>query len=190
MSLVHDHHELSRGRKFGSDDLQLLLLALLADAPTHGYELIKLLETRSNGFYRPSPGMVYPSLTYLEEIGYARISAVGNRKSYSLTDEGQAYLAAHRERVEVIWAKLNFLGKKMNLVRNALAADAGEDPRLERSRRPEFLSAFHGLRILLFDRKHVSAEEQLRIAGVLERAAAEIAATSDPDRGDAGGGER
>jgi predicted nucleotidyltransferase/DNA-binding PadR family transcriptional regulator len=127
MSLPHDLDDFSRGRKFGAEDLNLMLTALLADAPSHGYELIKMLDTRSNGFYRPSPGMVYPALTYLEEIGYAGISVAGNRKCYTLTDEGRAFLDANRERVEMLWAKLNFLGKKMNLVRRALAdgGDAG-----------------------------------------------------------------
>ena len=61
-----------RGRKMGSVDLRLVLLTLLAERPSHGYELIKSLEERSGGFYSPSPGMVYPALTWLEEVGYAR----------------------------------------------------------------------------------------------------------------------
>ena len=61
------------GRKLGSADLQLLLLALLAEKPSHGYELIKALEERSSGYYSPSPGMVYPALTYLEELGHASV---------------------------------------------------------------------------------------------------------------------
>ena len=64
---------LQRGRKLGAGDLQLLLLALLAERPSHGYELIQLLDERSKGYYSPSPGMVYPALTYLEEIGHASV---------------------------------------------------------------------------------------------------------------------
>src|SRR5579871_6237691 len=63
------------GRKLSSADLQLLLLALLAEKPSHGYELIKALEERTTGYYSPSPGMVYPALTYLEEIGHASVEA-------------------------------------------------------------------------------------------------------------------
>src|ERR1044072_3839042 len=63
------------GRKLASGDLQLIILALLAEKPHHGYEIIKALEDRSHGFYAPSPGMVYPALTYLEEIGHATIEA-------------------------------------------------------------------------------------------------------------------
>lgn len=79
-----------RGRQFSADDLQLLLLALLAEQPSHGYELIKALDTRSSGFYAPSPGMVYPALTYLEELGYVTVQAEGNRKRYALADAGRA----------------------------------------------------------------------------------------------------
>ncbi len=57
------------GRKLASVDLQLLILALLSDKPRHGYEIIKALDERSKGFYAPSPGMVYPALTYLEKSG-------------------------------------------------------------------------------------------------------------------------
>ena len=67
------------GRKLASVDLQLLILGLLADKPHHGYEIIKALDERSKGFYVPSPGMVYPALTFLEEIGHATIEADGNR---------------------------------------------------------------------------------------------------------------
>ena len=74
------HGHFRTGRKLGSDDLQLVILALLADKPSHGYELIKMLEERSSGFYAPSPGMVYPALTYLEEIGYATVAAEGVKK--------------------------------------------------------------------------------------------------------------
>ncbi len=71
------------GRKLASDDLQLLLLALIADKPSHGYDLIKLLEERSDGYYVPSPGMVYPALTYLEEAGYADRGAGRHQEALS-----------------------------------------------------------------------------------------------------------
>ena len=77
-----------RGRKMGSVDLRLVLLTLLAERPSHGYELIKALEDRSGGFYSPSPGMVYPALTWLEEVGYASVTADGAKKLYHITAEG------------------------------------------------------------------------------------------------------
>ena len=65
------------GRKLNAGDLQLLILALLAEKPSHGYEVIRSLDERSNGYYSPSPGMVYPALTYLEEIGHASVETLG-----------------------------------------------------------------------------------------------------------------
>ena len=89
------------GRKLASVDLQLLILRLLEEKPRHGYEVIKELDERSKGFYVPSPGMVYPALTYLEEIGHATVEAVGTRKLYSITEAGKQHLDAqsqHRRR--------------------------------------------------------------------------------------------
>lgn len=75
------------GRKLSSSDLQLIILALLEESPRHGYEVIKALDERTNGFYAPSPGMVYPALTYLEELGHATVEQEGSKKRYSITDE-------------------------------------------------------------------------------------------------------
>jgi DNA-binding PadR family transcriptional regulator len=88
------------GRKLGSSELQLVILALLAEAPRHGYEIIKTLEETSKGFYSPSPGMVYPALTYLEEVGFATVEAEGSKKLYRITDLGLAQLAAVGDKIE------------------------------------------------------------------------------------------
>ena len=173
--------DFSRGRKFSADDLQVLLVALLAEEPRHGYELIRLLETRSNGFYTPSPGMVYPALTYLEEIGYTTVAAEGNRKRYALTADGRAYLDANRERIEFIWAKLNFFAQKMGMVRRALAGGDGDDEHGGRQPLRAFVEARLKLKDLVMARSHSPPAEQLRIAQVLERAAAEIASVVQPD---------
>src|SRR5258708_40053432 len=80
------------GRKLASGDLQLLILKLLDEKSRYGYEIIKELEERSKGFYVPSPGMVYPALTYLEELGHATVAVDGARKLYSITEAGKARL--------------------------------------------------------------------------------------------------
>ena len=169
-----DDDDFSRGRKFSSDDLQILLLALLADAPRHGYELIKLLEARSNGFYTPSPGMVYPALTYLEELGYTSVETDGNRKRYALTETGRAHLDKNRERVEMIWAKLSFFAQRMGMVRRALAGGDVEEGSAGNRPLKELIEARHKLEHALSARMNASAEEQLRMAKALERATAEI----------------
>src|SRR6266853_2913234 len=84
------------GRKLGSGELQLVILALLEERPRHGYEIIKALEETSKGFYAPSPGMVYPALTYLEEVGYATVEAEGIYNHYPTTEAGVAKLNENR----------------------------------------------------------------------------------------------
>src|ERR1700691_2011926 len=77
------------GRKLASVDLQLLILGLLAEKPSYGYEIIMALAARSRGFYIQSPGMVSPALPYLEEIGRGTVEADGARKLYRITASGQ-----------------------------------------------------------------------------------------------------
>jgi DNA-binding PadR family transcriptional regulator len=160
------------GRKLGSDDLQLLLLALIAEKPSHGYDLIKLLEERSGGYYVPSPGMVYPALTYLEEVGYATVEPEGAKKLYRITEQGRSYLEQNRTTVEALLSQLRRIGSRMGDVRRAFAGDDdegdyGDDNELHQARRE--------LRRVLRDRRHASAEESRRIVEVLRRAAADIA---------------
>ncbi len=91
------------GRVFEQGDLKFVVLQLLEEKPRHGYEIIKELEDRFGGAYSPSPGTVYPTLTMLEDIGYARATTDdGGRKVYSITDEGRAYLAEHSATVDSI----------------------------------------------------------------------------------------
>src|SRR5262244_3442306 len=105
------------GRRLASGDLQLVLLALLAERASHGYELIKALQERSGGFYTPSPGMVYPALTWLEEVGYASVTAEGAKKLYSITETGRAYLKDHQDAANAMLSQLEFIARKMGRVR-------------------------------------------------------------------------
>jgi DNA-binding PadR family transcriptional regulator len=115
------------GRKLGSADLQLLLLALLAEKASHGYELIKALDERSNGYYTPSPGMVYPALTYLEEIGMATVQAEGTKKLYSITEAGLTHIEKNREAVDTMLQQLQWIGRKMDHLRRAMSGEAGAE---------------------------------------------------------------
>jgi len=96
------------GRMLASGDLRLVALYLVEQQPRHGYDLIKAIEEKSHGFYSPSPGIVYPALTFLEEAGYVTSAADGNKKLYTITDEGRTHLADNREAIE---STLDFLGK-------------------------------------------------------------------------------
>ncbi|HEX5659988.1 MAG TPA: PadR family transcriptional regulator [Polyangiales bacterium] len=85
---------------FDSGQLKLVLLSFLRDEPRHGYDLIRAVEANTRGAYAPSPGVVYPTLTLLKEMGLAREGdSDGQRKLYAITPEGQAYLAQHAEQV-------------------------------------------------------------------------------------------
>jgi DNA-binding PadR family transcriptional regulator len=170
-------HSFRAGRKLGGDDLQLLVLALLADKPCHGYEIMKALEERSGGFYSPSPGMVYPALTYLEEIGYASVEAEGAKKLYRITDAGRDHLEQNRRVVDAILAQLAWVGEKMEHVRRAFAGDeAGAEEGGERRRGwgTELNDARRVLKAALAATIDASAEEQRRVADILARAAREI----------------
>ena len=94
------------GRMFEQGDLKLVILRLLEEKPRHGYEIIKELETRSGGAYSPSPGTVYPTLTMLEDLGYARaVPEEGGKKIYEITEEGKKHLAEHSGTVNDVFEK-------------------------------------------------------------------------------------
>ena len=159
------------GRKLASDDLQLLLLAVIAEKPSHGYDLIKLLEERSGGYYVPSPGMIYPALTYLEEAGHATVEQDGTKKLYRISEDGKAHLDANRAAADALLAQLDRIARKMNEVRRAFGGDDdlgddGDSSELRQARRE--------LRRALRERKRHSPEESRRIAEILRRATADI----------------
>lgn len=177
---------LGSGRKLTSSDLQLLVLSMLAERPHHGYEIIKSLADRSNGYYSPSPGMVYPALTYLDEIGRATVEVDGTKKRYSITAEGVGYLEANRAAVDTLLEQLAWIGQRMNQVRRAFSgaveADRSEDfdePQ-RRGRRGEadfsieIRQARRNLKAAMIEKFGTAVGEQRRIAEILERAAREI----------------
>jgi DNA-binding PadR family transcriptional regulator len=165
------------GRKLSSGDLQLLILKLLDEKSRYGYEIIKDLDERSKGFYVPSPGMVYPALTYLEEIGHATVAVDGARKLYSITESGKEHLAKNLATADALFAQFGRVGERMDRVRRALDAEesGGEEPDHERRGSRELHRARRDLKLALADKWHGSREEQQRVAAILLRAAAEIA---------------
>jgi DNA-binding PadR family transcriptional regulator len=168
------------GRKLGSADLQLLLLALLAEKPSHGYELIKALEERSSGYYSPSPGMVYPALTYLEELGHASVEPEGTRKLYRATEAGLKHLADNRAAIDTLLAQLQQIGRRMQKMRRGQRpeSDFGEVPGdgvpPQDDAAPELQVARYDLKLALSGKTDAPRDEQLRIAEILRKAAADI----------------
>jgi DNA-binding PadR family transcriptional regulator len=100
-----------RRRMFDGGELRLVLLKLIADKPRHGYDLIRAIEERTGGAYAPSPGIVYPTLTMLSEMGLIEEQlAEGARKQFAITPEGTAHLAEHDTEVTAMLARLDALG--------------------------------------------------------------------------------
>jgi DNA-binding PadR family transcriptional regulator len=106
-----------RGRRrrtqLGSDDLRLLLLFLIADKPRHGYDLIKAVEQLSDGSYVPSAGVVYPTLTMLQDMGHIEeLPGEGARKTYQVTDEGRAFLEERADEMPELLERLGEMGAR------------------------------------------------------------------------------
>src|SRR5215831_19598870 len=100
---------LRAGRFFDRGDLRYVLLHLIGERPRHGYELITAIEEKFGGMYSPSPGVIYPTLTLLEELGYARPQADtsgGTKKLYEITEAGRGFLAANQPLVDAILARM------------------------------------------------------------------------------------
>jgi len=98
------------GRMLEHGDLRFVILDLIAAKPRHGYEIIKAIEDQVSGAYSPSPGVVYPTLTMLEELGYASVVEENGRKQYTLTPAGQAFLDENRPALQAILERIAAFG--------------------------------------------------------------------------------
>jgi DNA-binding PadR family transcriptional regulator len=95
------------GRIFDHGDLRLVILRLIGGRPRYGYELIKTIEDEVGGAYSPSPGIVYPTLTLLEETGLASVEAdAAGKKLYSITDAGRTSLAESQEALAAVTERI------------------------------------------------------------------------------------
>lgn len=165
-----DPDDLRAGRMLAQGDLRLIALALIEQEPRHGYEIIKLLEEKTSDWYSPSPGIVYPTLTYLEEAGYVTASTEGSKKLYTITEEGRAYLESNRDLVDVVLDRLAALGERVNRWRRTARGereDRGELP-------PLIQAAFDNLRGIVRKRLESDADTEASIAEVLTGAAADL----------------
>lgn len=150
-----------RRRVFDSGELQLVLLKLIADQPRHGYELIRAIEELTGGAYVPSPGVIYPTLTLLQDMGrIEEATAEGPRKPFAVTAEGSAELEAKKQEVEALFARLAELASMRE------RTDGGPVRR-----------AMGNLRTVLLDRlgrDGVQAETMHEVAAILDEAARKI----------------
>lgn len=148
------------GRVFGPGDLRIALLALIAEQPRHGYELIKEIEQRFGGTYAPSPGSVYPTLTLMEELGYvAAAESAGGKRLYTIADGGRAFLEENRAAVDGVMARMALAARAMS---------GGSVPEA-------VVEAMHTVRAAIrFHSAGWSEAETERVRRILEAAAEEI----------------
>jgi DNA-binding PadR family transcriptional regulator len=145
-------------RFFGAGDLRYVILQQIAEKPSHGYEIIKSIQERLGGTYAPSPGVVYPMLTMLEEMGHATVVSDGARKLYTITEEGSKSLAENKAMVDAIFAK-------MERVRSEQGSD--RSPQIER--------AVENFRMALRMKKGPLTTEQVHaITDIIDAAAKQI----------------
>jgi DNA-binding PadR family transcriptional regulator len=161
------------GRMLAQGDLKLLALALIAEQPRHGYELIKLIEEKTSGAYSPSPGVIYPTLTFLEEAGYVTAESEGAKKRYTITEPGRAYLEENRDVADMILDRLAAIGKKLARRRRAWEKHENEAKGV-----PQLVdAALDNLRAATLKRLETEGAEgdaETRIVEILARAAQDI----------------
>ena len=167
------------GKMLADGDLRLIVLALLKDGPRHGYEIIKALEEKSSGVYSPSPGVVYPTLTYLEEVGYATSLAEGSKKVYSITDAGRTHLAENRDVADLAMSGIEKFGKKMAQARAWWEGQRHGDEPAAPDRDipgviPEVNEARRDLKAAIAEKLDASEDQQRRMADIQRRAAEDI----------------
>jgi len=108
--MKHGEHR-PGGRPFDYGELRLVVLTLIHERPRHGYELMKAIEERMAGSYSPSPGVMYPTLSWLEDGGYTIVDTEGaGRKRYRITPDGEAFLAVNRAAIDALFVRLGSPG--------------------------------------------------------------------------------
>jgi DNA-binding PadR family transcriptional regulator len=154
----HLFKDLLKESPFQKGDLKYVILDLLKEKPRYGYEIIRELDERSHGFYAPSPGVVYPTLQMLEEMGHARSIDRDGKKVYEITEEGNNFLSERKDSADEVRSQMkrhwNFKGiAKMAIV----------------------MKDVHGLERLIGHRFRHATEEQIeQIHNIIERAYGEI----------------
>jgi DNA-binding PadR family transcriptional regulator len=166
---------LRAGRMLGDGELRLIALTLIEEQPRHGYDIIRALEERTSGFYSPSPGVVYPTLTYLEEAGYATSATEGSKKVFSITEAGKAHLVENRAAVAHVLDHLERFGRKMARAREWFdwrdeedRPDRRDDESPESWRRLKTLR--RRLRATLAEALGAEADKRARAIDILEQA--------------------
>ena len=166
-----DGDDLRAGRMLSQGDLRLIILALIADQPRHGYEIIKLIEEKTENWYSPSPGIIYPTLTYLEDTGHATAQTQGAKKLYAITADGQAHLAENRDMANAMLDRLVAVGARFARMRRSAEQDSD---RSGSSLPPLVRAAFDNLRVVAAEKIEADFANEAKIVDVLARAAIDL----------------
>ncbi|WP_437890600.1 PadR family transcriptional regulator [Phytobacter sp. V91] len=163
---AHGEHHHGRGggrrqRFFGHGELRLVILDLLTRNASHGYELIKEIESLTQGHYTPSPGVIYPTLDFLQDQQLIVISVEeGGRKKIAITPQGEAWMAENSEHLAHIQARIKA---------RSVGFQLRKDPQMKRA-----LENFKAVLDLKVNQGEISAAQLKQIVGVIDRAALEI----------------
>ena len=161
-------------RMLRGDDLRLVVLLLIAEAPRHGYDLIKAIEDKTEEAYSPSPGVIYPALTYLEEAGYTTAELDGTKKVYAITEAGTSHLDANRAEADAAFQSLVLVGKRAAAMRAHMAErDEGRDRDIP-GVLPDVNEARRALKSAIASAVRGDEQTQRRLADILKRAAEDI----------------
>src|SRR5690606_32018914 len=159
---------LTSGRKFNAEELQLMLLWYLRDAPAHGYELTKRFNDMSHGYYAPSPGVLYPALGQLQARGFAHVELNGKRKNYQITPAGCEHVQLQAAHAQSLLAILKHAAKKMLWMRQAEESEAAAADAT--GWLPEFVQARKAFQAALVAQSESDHAEQRRVIAILQHA--------------------
>jgi DNA-binding PadR family transcriptional regulator len=159
--IFHEERSFRGSRRWSSfqkGDLKYVILGLLKEKPRHGYDIIRELEEQSYGFYKPSPGVIYPTLQMLEEMGYASSTEQEGKKVYSITEEGLKFLANQSEIADAVRRQMKHKWSFKNIGRMVM-----------------IMREYHGLEELLDSSfRRLDADKAGQICQILSRAYQEI----------------
>lgn len=148
------------GRLFESGELRFVILSYIAEKPAHGYEIMKGIAEQMGGAYAPSAGVIYPTLSQLEDEGLATVVAEGGKKLYTITDAGRKELESNKELVDSLFRRIREMGE---------AFGSG--------RAPQIMRAIHNFKMALklrFAQGNLSPEQISKIAAIIDAAARDV----------------
>lgn len=148
------------GRLFDTGDLRFVILSYIAEKPAHGYEIMKGIAEKMGGAYAPSAGVVYPTLSQLEDEGLATVVAEGGKKLYTITDAGRKELETNKERIEELLRRIREMGEAFGSGRS-----------------PQIMRAIHNFKLALklrFGQGDLTPEQIGKIAAIIDAAARDV----------------